>query len=401
MPCSNLRFLVVEDHDFQRDALIQMLRSLGASTVYGANDGNAALQIVHDSDRPIHIVISDLMMPGMDGVEFLRHLGESGERVSLVLTSALDKELLLSIRAMADAYKLNILGAISKPVTAAKLAPIIELYRRGEHDLENSNARFSLDELARSWANDEFEPWFEPVIDLRSGIVRGMTAVPRWKHPEDGLLDAASFMPSVRARGLNDDMVWLMLKKCAAACRSWHGLGHRLTVTVNAGFTSLTDVNLASRIERIVQAEGLEPRFMVLGVPEAGLNTDQGRVLESLARIRIAGFGLAIDDFGSGLMASEQLSRVAFTQLRIKPAFVAEADADEAARAGLAVALDLAGLLHLETVAGNIGSKHEWNLLYEWGCDLGQGPFISAPLASDKIPGWLSRWQVERGRQVA
>ena len=401
MPFSNLRFLVVEDHDFQRSALTQMLHSLGASTVYGASDGNAALQIVHDSDRPIHIVISDLMMPGMDGVEFLRHLGESGERVSLVLTSALDKELLLSIRAMADAYKLNILGAISKPVTAAKLVPIVELFRRSARDLGDSPARFSLDEVARSWANDEFEPWFEPVIELRTGIVHGMSAVPRWNHPDQGLLDAAAFMPSVRARGLSDDMVWLMLRKSAAQCRGWHDLGHRLTVTVSAGFASLTDVDLASRIERIVQAEGLEPRFMVLGVPEAGLDTDQGRVLESLARIRIAGFGLAIDDFGSGLMASEQLSRVAFTQLRIKGSFVAGAGADEGTRAGLAVALDLAAVLRLETVAGGIESKHEWNLLYEWGCRLGQGSFISAPLSSEKVAHWLSHWRLERGRQVA
>ena len=131
MPCKSLRFLVVEDHDFQRGALVRLLKTLGAPTVYDAGDGHAALQVIRDSSRPVDIVISDLAMPGMDGMEFVRHLGETGARVSLILASAVDDALLASVGAMAHADEISLLGVIGKPPTAAKLAPLIEAHRRG------------------------------------------------------------------------------------------------------------------------------------------------------------------------------------------------------------------------------------------------------------------------------
>lgn len=136
---------------------------------------------------------------------------------------------------------------------------------------------------------------------------------------------------------------------------------------------------------------------MILGVTEAALNTQIAGVLENLARLRLVDFGLCIDDFGAGLMDLEQLSLVAFTELKINSMFVAGSDCDESARAGLAVGLELAHQLKLKTVASGIGSKHEWNLLKQWGCVLGQGPFISAPLRSDAMADWLTRWQSDRG----
>src|ERR1019366_1559888 len=100
MPASNLHFLVVEDQPFQRRTLVRMLASLGAKNVHEAMDGSAALAVVQDPARPLDIIISDLEMPGMDGMEFLRHLGESGVSISVILTSALDRNLIASVETM-------------------------------------------------------------------------------------------------------------------------------------------------------------------------------------------------------------------------------------------------------------------------------------------------------------
>jgi EAL domain-containing protein (putative c-di-GMP-specific phosphodiesterase class I) len=396
MPCSNLRFLVVEDHQFQRSSLVRLLDALGAEAVYSAEDGNTALQVIHDPDRRVDVVISDLAMPGMDGMEFIRHLSETGERVSLILASALQPELLGSIASMALAYKVPLLGVVGKPVTAGKLSPLLDLHRSNVPP-GRCDAQFPLDEVAQAWSKDEFEPWFEPKVDLATGVVRGMSAVARWRHPQQGWLEPASFMASIEARGLNDDFVWLMLRKSAAHCRRWIDLGHDLVVSVNLSFHSLTDPNLAARVQQIAQKEGIDPRCMVLGVNESALNTDLPKALENLARLRVLGFGLRVDDFGAGPMAVEQLPRVAFTELKINSAFVRGADCDESVRVGLAVGLAVASDLKLTTIAAGIGSKEEWNLLYEWGCVLGEGPFISAPLDGEEVGAWLARWQVQRG----
>lgn len=391
MPCSNLRFLIIEDHDFQRDMLVRLLRTLGAAVVHSAEDGRSALQVVRDPDRPIDIIISDLSMPGMDGMEFIRHLSETGSRVSLVLASALDPALLASIANMARAYKVKLLGVIGKPPTAGKIVPLVELHRSGASEA-SVDAEFPLEEIAEAWTYNEFEPWFEPKVDLVTGAVRGMHTTFRWRHPAKGLLEPEVFMPSVQARGLNDDFVWLMLQKSAAECRRWNLKGRELTVSINLSFQSLTDVNLAARVRQIAQNEELDPRYMTLSVTEAALNTEQAKSLENLARLRVDGFGLGIDDFGSGPMALEQLSLVAFTELRIRSAFVAGADQDETARAGLAVGLELAQQLKLTTVANGIRSKEEWTLLHEWGCELGQGSFIAEPMPSEAVPAWLASW---------
>lgn len=391
MPCTDLRFLVVEDHEFQRTALEQLLATLGAKAVYSAEDGLAAMQVVRDPDRPVDIVISDLSMPGMDGMEFVRHLSESGARIALILLSSVEKDLLASVANMVHAYEVNLLGIVPKPATAAKLTPLFELYRSAMPDVPLPDDSFSLDEIAQAWAQDEFETWFEPTVDLASGTIRGMAAVPRWRHPKQGVIGPALFMASMQSRGLGDDLVWLMLRKSAAECCKWNDLGYPLTVSVNLALSNLTEPNLALRIQQICDREGLNPAHMVLTVTEQSLDTGQAKALENLARLRMLGYGLGIEEFGSGRMAVEDLALVNFTELKIVSTYVTGADSDEAVRAGLAIGLDVASRLKLKTIAGGISSKHEWNLLHDWGCDWGQGPFISHPLQAGAVPAWLNR----------
>lgn len=393
MPCRDLRLLVVEDHEFQRRMLMELLRGLGADAVFGAEDGQSALQVLRDPSRRIDIIISDLDMPGMDGMEFIRHLSETGARASLILSSALEQDLLSSVANMAVAYKVNLLGVIGKPVTAAKLVPLLEAHRQSRRAPAGADAEFALDEIAEAWTHNEFEVRFEPKIHLGTGRVHGMHASARWRHPVRGVLRPEVFMPSIRARGLNDDFVWMTVQKTAAACKAWQARGIELVASVNIAFDSLTDTDIAARVRETATREGIEPRSMVLSVAEQSVDTVQPKALENLARLRKDGFGLAIDDFGAGPMAVERLSLVAFTELKILSSYVSGADRDETVRAGLAVGLEAASQLKLITVADGIRSKEEWRLLHEWGCHLGQGPFISDPLEADAVPGWLSRWR--------
>lgn len=393
MPCTGLRILVVEDHEFQRVALERLLATLGAKAVYSAEDGLTALQIVRDPDRPVDIVITDLSMPGMDGMEFVRHLSESAAPVSLIVLSSVDKNLLASVGNMVVAYKVNLLGSVPKPAAVAKLTPLFELYRSTRPNVPVQEPGFSLGEIEQAWARHEFETWFEPKVDLASGTIRGMSAVPRWRHPTKGMIGPELFMDSMQARGLGDDVAWLMLRTSAVECCKWNALGYPLTVSVNLALASLTEPNLALRIQQICEREGLEPAHMVLTVTEQSLDTGQAKALENLARLRMLGYGLGIEEFGSGRMAVEDLALVNFTELKVVSTYVIGADSDEHVRAGLAIGLDLANRLKLKTIAVGITSQQEWNLLYQWGCDWGQGPIVSRPLQAEEVPDWLQRRQ--------
>ena len=397
MQYSDLSFLVVEDHEFQRRCLVQLLTPLGAQVVHSAQDGQAALKVIADVQEPIDIVICDVSMPGMDGLEFIRRWSERGDPTSLILMSAIEPDMLATVANMALAYKVRLLGVASKPATAAKLLPLLQLRRSQALPATGTKGKFSFQEITQAWTGDEFECWYEPQVNLQTGAVRGMCAVPRWRHPTRGILEPEEFLPSIQARGLSDDFAWLTLQHSAADCRRWQRRGGELVVSVNLALQSLADVNLAPRIQHIVQAEGVDPGSIVLSVDESTLSTpDLGKVLENLARLRLLGFGLAIDDFGKGLMAVDQLSLAAFTELKIRSSFVAGADCDESVRAGLAVALEAANRLKVRSVATGIGFKDEWSLLYEWGCGYGQGSLIASPMAGPDVPRWLARWQTRQ-----
>ncbi|MFC5498110.1 EAL domain-containing protein [Caenimonas terrae] len=397
MACRDLSFLVVEDHEFQRRCVSQLLTSMGAAAVHGAEDGQAALRLITDGEHPVDIVICDVNMPGMDGMEFIRHWSERGDPSSLIVMSAIEPELLATVANMALAYQARLLGVAAKPVTAAKLIPLVDQHRL-KMAQKPAESLFSFQELTHAWTGDEFECWFEPQVSLATGALRSMCSVPRWRHPTQGVLLPERFMPSLQARGLGDDFAWLQLQHATAQCRRWQREGAAPLVSIALAFASLTDVKLAPRIQHIAQGEGVDPRSMVLHVDESVLaGPDLAKVLENLARLRLLGFGLAVDDFGKGAMEVDRLSLAPFTELRIRSAFVAGADCDESARAGLAVALEAAHRLKVRAVATGIGSTQEWNLLHGWGCSFGEGPFIAAPMAATAVARWSNRWQAGRG----
>lgn len=123
----NLSFLIVEDHEFQRAVLEQTLRSLGAGTVYAVANGAHAMRLLRDPAKRVDIVISDLMMPDVDGIELIPLLRKAAPGASLVLSSV-DELTLPAAAAIAKGHGIRVLGAIPKPLTAEKLRSLLDRY---------------------------------------------------------------------------------------------------------------------------------------------------------------------------------------------------------------------------------------------------------------------------------
>src|SRR5690349_19101038 len=109
-----LNVLVVEDDDFQRKIIVRMLHSLSVSSVNEVDNGKSALEIIHKQDIPVDIILCDLNMPEMDGLEFLRHVGEEQHNIAIIIISALDSKLVMSAGRMTRMYGVKLLGAIEK-----------------------------------------------------------------------------------------------------------------------------------------------------------------------------------------------------------------------------------------------------------------------------------------------
>ena len=386
---TELRFLVVEDQGFQRWVLGNMLAQLGARHVFSASDGQAALEIYRNIDPPIDIIVSDLDMPGMDGMEFIRHVGEVGQPISLILASGLDRSLISSVETMARAYGLTILGAIEKPPTAKKLKAAIDLHVPARANRSSAASAFTIAEIARGLKMNEFEPFFQPKVELETRRVKGAEALERWRHPAKGVIGPQEFIQPLEDAGLLEDLTEMILTKAAACCRIWQNGGLEASVSVNLSLKSLTDVGLADRMIQISNGQGLQPRHMIFEVTESAAATDLGKALENLSRLRMKGFGLSIDDYGTGYSSMQQLTRVAFTELKIDQSFVRNAATQESSLAMLESSLEMAGKLKIVAVAEGIETQEEWNMLRDLGCQLGQGYFIAKPMDAGEFLDWL------------
>ena len=392
MPIAELRFLVVEDHEFQRGALLKMLARLGATKVSGAPDGRAALKILNVADAPVDIIISDVDMPGMDGLEFMRHLGEAGIPVSVVLVSALEGSLLASVELMTGAYGVTILGVIEKPIMPAKLDALIKLYKPAQpspNRPRTTDTSFTLEEIAEGLMNDEFVPYFQPKVEVATGRVKGAEALARWRHPQQGIVAPYVFIKPMEDCSLIDALTWIILRKAAAFCGEWRATsGLEVTVAVNLSIKLLADVQLAERVMELVRGENLEPQNMIFEVTESAAMTDIGKVLENLSRLRMNGFGLSIDDYGTGYSSMQQLTRIAFTELKVDQSFIANAARQQSARIILESTLGMAKRLNITSVAEGVETQQDWDLLCQLGCQLAQGYFIAKPMDARTFLKW-------------
>ena len=394
MEISELRFLVAEDHEFQRRTLVRMLASLGALEVLEAADGRIALEVFHQAGHAVDIIVCDLDMPEMDGMEFIRHVGEAGAQVSVILSSALDRHLIASVETMTTAYGMNLLGAIEKPATPQKLRDLIA--RHGIVPARRKGAQAAAIPAAEVIAGlraGQIEPFFQPKVEMATGKLVGAEALARWRHPERGIVSPGAFVGVLEAAGQADALTWVMLERSAAAARAWQEQGLAASVSVNLSLTSLSDPTLAERIADAVRRESLDARAMVLEITETAAMSDVGRSLENLARLRVKGFGLSIDDYGTGYSSMQQLARIPFTELKLDQSFVTNCADNVQHQAIIESSLDMARRLHLKTVAEGVETLADWTLLRELGCGAGQGYFIAEPLPLGELLRWAREWR--------
>ena len=389
-----LSVLVVEDHGFQRRIALRLLAELGVDRLFEAADGASALQLLQAQTQPPDVVMIDLDMPGMDGIEFIDHLAQQHLARSILVVSALDPALLHTVQTMARASGLRVLEAVAKPLTKAKLAQALSGLEQTKAPVEEEGPGEILpDEVRAAFANGEIVPWFQPQVELSNGRVIGVEALARWCRGDGQVILPHYFMPVLEASDLLDELTEHMLTQACRWKRGWDRNGMRLKLSVNVSASTLDDSGAADRYQRIVREAGVEPGEIVLELTESSLMADAARGLAVLARLRLKGFGLSIDDFGTGWSSLSQLSQVPFTELKIDQEFVAGASQQPRKRAVVEASLDLARKLGLDAVAEGVETTEDWQMLAELGCAIAQGRLIGDAVAGERLPDMLGRWR--------
>ena len=377
-----LIMLVVEDDDFQRRTVARMLRSMGALEVMEAGDGKAALALLR-GPAWVDLVVCDLDMPEMDGMEFLRHLGQAHNHASVIICSAQNRSLLLSVEKMACAYGVRLLGAIEKPVTRDRIEDLIAGYQPAITPPVRSATGvtgFTLDQVLYGLRQKQFESFFQPKVEMATGRTIGAEALARWRHPKHGVVGPNGFINLLEQSRNIDELTFTILEEAVKACYAWRKGGLELTVSVNLSLVSLADTTLADRVLQIVRSSGLGPGDVILEIMETVAMTEVAAALENLARLRMRGFGLSVDDYGTGFSSLRQLTRVPFTEIKIDQEFVTGCATNPSSRTIVESSVEMARRLGITSVAEGVETQEDWDVLKAAGCDVAQGYFIAKPL---------------------
>ncbi len=391
---SALRILVLDDEPFMLKLLTHMLASLGFSQVTTCDSGRGALEWIDHPNSPPDLILMDLNMPEMDGIEFMRHLVGRRYTGSLILISGEDERMLQTAEKLVRAHKIPALGHLRKPVNPEDLSALLEKWTppclRGSRATKKA---YGADEVRAAIVNGELVNYYQPKVDVASGKVVGVESLVRWRHPQDGMVFPDQFIGVAEEHGLIDDLTRAVVGVAFAQAKTWQDDGLHLHIAVNISMDNLATLEFADYVAAAASTAGIAPDSIVLEVTESRLMNELSGPLEILTRLRLKRFSLSIDDFGTGHSSLSQLRDIPFDELKIDQGFVHGAASNDTLRAIYVASLGLAKQLGMITVAEGVEDRADWDLLRSTGCDLAQGYFIAKPMPAGEIPGWITAWE--------
>lgn len=247
---------------------------------------------------------------------------------------------------------------------------------------------------------DSGDVWlaYQPKLDLRTGWITGVEALVRWNHPVRGAVAPDEFMPLVEETGFIDPLTDWIVARAAQEQAVLRARGLDLDMAVNISGRSLSDAGFADRMIAIAGGGAADPR-MTLEITETAIITHPDAAFANLARLRDAGFSIAIDDYGTGLSSLAYLKRIPAEHLKIDRTFVAEVARNGNDAVLVRSTIDLAHSLGLQVVAEGVEDQATLDLLALFGCDLAQGFYIGLPVAADNLlRDGLKPWSVPNTR---
>ncbi len=391
---SAVTILALDDEPFMLKLLAHMLANMGFTSVTLCDNGHAALAQIDDVGARPNLILLDLNMPGMDGIEFVRHLVERNYSGSLILISGEDERMLQTAEKLVQAHKIQVLGHLHKPVKPEVLSALLEQWTPPAiTDLPAAKKIYGADEVRVAIDSGQLVNYYQPKVAVASGEVVGAETLVRWHHPVDGLVFPDQFIGVAEAHGLINDLTRTVLTGALAQAKAWQQAGLTLRVAVNISMDNLASLDFVDFVVDLAVKAGVPPQGVVLEVTESRLMQDTRTPLEILTRLRLKRFRLSIDDFGTGHSSLAQLRDIPFDELKIDQGFVHRAWSNETLRAMYDASLALARQLGMEVVAEGVEDRNDWDLLQRTGCDLAQGAFISPPMPAADFPGWLEDWQ--------
>jgi EAL domain-containing protein (putative c-di-GMP-specific phosphodiesterase class I)/FixJ family two-component response regulator len=384
--------VVLDDDPFMLKLLGRILATLGLNRITTCSSGAQALGVISDHDAGIDVVLLDINMPEMDGIEFIRQLVSINYSGDVILVSGEGNRMLESMQRLVRSHGLRMLGALHKPPSTEQLR---ELLCRDDliHAEECADGRRrrapTLAELSVAIDSGHIVNHYQPQVLLESDQGIGAECLVRWQREDGSIILPDQFIPMAEEFNLISRITREVLRSAANQIRAWRQIGLEVPLSVNISMQDICALDFPDVISDIVASAGVEPRLITLEVTESRVLQHLSTVLDVIGRLRLKRFHLSIDDFGTGHSSLAQLRDLPFDELKIDRGFVNGASSNATQRAICSATLRMAAQLGMSVVAEGIEERCDQQMLIDMGCKVGQGYLFARPMTSAALTPWL------------
>lgn len=386
------KIFVVDDSQVQCQHAAEICNTIFSNAhVTMASNGRQALdQWQH---TPADLILIDLEMPVMDGIELIGELSNRNLATAIIIMSSKDEKLISSVGVMAEAGGLHVLGCYQKPMTEAIL---LEAY--GKFSAQNLCSQGEQspahqcdgDDIQEGMEQGQFALHYQPKLTTQGIILKGVEALARWNHPEIGFISPLQFIEVAEQQDQITPLTLHLFNQALQQKAYWSSHGLRFSMAFNLSPLVLLEDSLITWIEDALTQHSVPPDDVIFEVTENVMLGDVAKSLQTLTRLRLKGFGIALDDYGTGFANAEQLVRLPATELKIDRSLVHEVSNKPQLETILASTVTLARDLNLTIVAEGVEQLADFITLCKYQVDQVQGYYFSRPLAADTFTNWVT-----------
>lgn len=401
----NTRILIIDDDRVSQGILQSVLENLGYASVEVAGSSTAALESLRQG-KQADLILLDLHMPGLDGIRFMRQLEQVRRDVDLILVSGQRERVLSTAIGLGKSIGLNVLGALRKPINAKRLNQLLQRKQSQVQDQETTDGMhrpLTPADLEAGILGDSEDnrPWllYQPIVSMNTGAIVCVEVLSRWWNRERGVLSPEFFLPLAERSGLLDQLTTKVYRETITQIANWFAQNKKLSAAINLSINSFRDPAFTRYLVDVAAKEKIDCARLIFEVAESQTSSVTPQCLEALLTLRLRGFRLSIDDFGTGSSSFTHLKNIPFTELKIDREFVTGAMHDPGSRSILEESINLARRLNMAVVAEGVETREDWDLVAELGCDYVQGFYCGKPMETEQLMLLMDSWQGPHGNQ--
>jgi diguanylate cyclase (GGDEF)-like protein len=254
---------------------------------------------------------------------------------------------------------------------------------------EELRARAALEgDVRRAVAAGEIEPFYQPLVDLKTSRTVGFEVLARWNHREKGEIEPDVFIPIIEYLGLVGEFTWRMLRRACLDASNWPS---DLQLSVNVSPTQLTNPSFPARLLSVLYDTGFSPKRLEIEITETALLSDLDKVKSILEAVQSVGVKVSLDDFGTGYSSLFHLRELKLDKIKIDRSFIQSIRDSAESRKIVNGILGMAKSLNLPTTAEGIEDVDLRSRMTALGCEVGQGYFFARAMPAGAVPAWLEK----------